>query len=514
MQQSEPAAGGAAAAGRGGVTMMLWASAFIAIRAVGEHYSPGAMALGRLAGRRARAQRRAAASGPVTVPRGRPLLLVLAYGVLWFGVYAVLVNAAEHHLDAGTTALVVNVGPVLIAVLAGIYLREGFPRGLVTGLVDRVRRRRHDRRRHLHRPARRDRRPARARRRGAVRGRRAAAEAGAARRRPVHRDVAGLRRRARRSCLPFAPALVAEVGAAPAAATAGVVYLGLFPTAIAFATWSYALARTSAGSWAPRRTWCRALAVLMSWAAAGRGADPLALAGGALCLVGVALTRLPGRPRAAGSGAEAAAIDRSWAIWSARDSLTRRARSLVSGLRAVRGLQVALSTALCWWAMIRFRNVRSNSAPSPRAARPPPPARRPAGRRGRRVRSGRGPQRWAWTSLSATPVDLASSPWVASTPGEVRTSSRLARSAATRPAPSPCPMWTIIIWRNITSVPLCAAWPAAARRRRSPRPPRPRRRPRPRGAADPHPRAATGQQRHHRDAATRGLIRPAARAPA
>lgn len=48
-------------------------------------------------------------------------------------------------------------------------------------------------------------------------------------------------------CLPFAPALGHEIGAAPRAATAGIVYMGLFPTAVAFATWSYALVHTSAG---------------------------------------------------------------------------------------------------------------------------------------------------------------------------------------------------------------------------------------------------------------------------
>ncbi len=114
--------------------MILWASAFIVIRSVGDHYSPGSMALGRLAAGSV-ALSLVAALRPRRIPRGRPLLLVIGYGVLWFGIYAVLVNAAEHHLDAGTTALVVNVGPILIAVLAGVYLKEGFPRGLVTGLV-------------------------------------------------------------------------------------------------------------------------------------------------------------------------------------------------------------------------------------------------------------------------------------------------------------------------------------------------------------------------------------------
>jgi drug/metabolite transporter (DMT)-like permease len=278
-----------------GVTMTLWASAFIAIRAVGEHYSPGAMALGRLVVG-ALALSAVLFVRPVTVPRGRPLLLVLAYGVLWFGVYAVLVNAAEHHLDAGTTALVVNVGPIFIVVLAGIYLREGFPRGLVTGLVVAfagvatiavaTSTGRHDATGVL-----------------LALGAAALYAIGVLLQKQALRDVdpfsatwlgcvAGAA-----TCLPFAPALVAEVGSAPAAATAGIVYLGVFPTAIAFATWSYALARTSAGTLGSSSYLVPGVAVLMSWALLSETPEPMALAGGALCLVGVALTRLPPRVR-------------------------------------------------------------------------------------------------------------------------------------------------------------------------------------------------------------------------
>ncbi len=99
-------------------------------------------------------------------------------------------------------------------------------------------------------------------------------------------------------CLPFGPALWHEVGAAPFAATAGIVYMGLFPTAIAFGTWSYALAHTSAGRLSSSSYLVPALAVLLSWLLLGEAPVPLALVGGALCLAGVAVTRLPTRARA------------------------------------------------------------------------------------------------------------------------------------------------------------------------------------------------------------------------
>src|SRR6185437_15614442 len=118
------------------VTVLVWASAFVGIRSAGRSFSPGALSLGRLAvaiaalgvlgavqGERlpSRAQLRAA---------GLPLLFC---GLLWFGAYNVALNAGERRVDAGTAAMLVNIGPILIAVIAGLVLREGFPRALFAG---------------------------------------------------------------------------------------------------------------------------------------------------------------------------------------------------------------------------------------------------------------------------------------------------------------------------------------------------------------------------------------------
>jgi len=54
-----------------------------------------------------------------------------------------------------------------------------------------------------------------------------------------------------------------------------------------------------------------ALAVAMSWAVLDEVPGPLALAGGALCLVGVALTRLPSRHAARPPRGRRAAVARS-----------------------------------------------------------------------------------------------------------------------------------------------------------------------------------------------------------
>ena len=70
-----------------------------------------------------------------------------------------------------------------------------------------------------------------------------------------------------------------------------VVYLGVFPTAVAFTTWAYALSRTTAGRMGATTYLVPPLAVLMGWMVLGEVPPALALIGGALCLVGVAVTR-------------------------------------------------------------------------------------------------------------------------------------------------------------------------------------------------------------------------------
>ena len=109
----------------GVTTVVLWASAFVGIRAAGHDLPAGALSLGRLLVG-------SLVLGVVVVVRREPLpgrrdlpgLLVC--GLLWFGLYNVALNAAERRVDAGTAAMLVNVGPILIALLAGRLLREGY----------------------------------------------------------------------------------------------------------------------------------------------------------------------------------------------------------------------------------------------------------------------------------------------------------------------------------------------------------------------------------------------------
>jgi drug/metabolite transporter (DMT)-like permease len=262
------------------VTVLLWASAFVAIRHVGHEVSAGPLALARLLvasvalgavvlvrRRRGGLTGRAVHAGGWPVRRGWAMLALC--GALWFGVYNVALNEAERRVDAGTAAMLVNVGPILIAVLAGTLLGEGFPARLVLG--------------------------------GAVAfagvvviGLSASPAAGADR---LLATVPALRVTwlaclvGAVCCLPFAPALVRDLGSARPSTVAWTVYLGLMPTALAFTTWAYALARTSAGRLGATTYLVPPVTVLLGWALLGEAPAGLALVGGAICLAGVYLSR-------------------------------------------------------------------------------------------------------------------------------------------------------------------------------------------------------------------------------
>jgi drug/metabolite transporter (DMT)-like permease len=279
------------------VTVLAWASAFVGIRAVGADLSPGPLALGRLlVGTATLGLLTAAARRPWVAPTRREWGLLAVCGVGWFGVYNVALNAAEQHLDAGTTAMLVNTGPILIAVLAGLWLGEGFPRWLVAGLAVAFA--------------------------GvlligvATRGGDADVlgvllclvaavtyAVGVVAQKPVLRRLPPLQVTATACaigalcCLPWAGALVTELGEAPPGSVAGLVYLGVVPTALAFSTWAYALARTDAGRLGITTYLVPPLVVLMGWLVLDEVPPVLAVLGGAVCLAGVALSRRRERVR-------------------------------------------------------------------------------------------------------------------------------------------------------------------------------------------------------------------------
>ncbi len=284
-----------------GTTVVLWASAFVGIRASGESFSAGPLSLGRLL---VAAVVLTALARPWRhhLPTGRPLLLLLLAGVTWFGAYNVALNAGEQQVDAGTAALVVTVGPILIALFAGILLKEGFPRPLLIGiaiaafgvvLISLSTR---------HESA-----VETASTTGVLLCLAAALlyAVGALAQKPTLTVVTPVMSVwlmcvvGTIVCLPYFPSLLREMGDAPASDIAWMVYLGAFPTAIGFSTWSYALKRLSAGQVASATYLVPAVATLISWVMLDEVPAALAFVGGGLCLVGVAITRYKPRVRAA-----------------------------------------------------------------------------------------------------------------------------------------------------------------------------------------------------------------------
>jgi drug/metabolite transporter (DMT)-like permease len=277
------------------VTLLAWASAFVAIRGVGQDFSPGSLALGRLLIGTAVLGLLLVGRGWVR-PTGREWALLVVCGVGWFGIYNVSLNAAEQHLDAGTTAMLVNIGPILIAVFAGLLLGEGFPRWLVAGiavafagvvLIGVATR------------------SAETELVGVVLCVVAAVTyaGGVVAQKPLLRRLPALQvtftacAMGAVCCLPWAGALVDELGSAPAGSVAVMVYLGAVPTALAFSTWAYALSRMDAGKLGVTTYLVPPLVILLGWLLLDEVPPALALVGGAICLAGVGLSRRRTRVR-------------------------------------------------------------------------------------------------------------------------------------------------------------------------------------------------------------------------
>ena len=282
-------------------TVLAWSSAFVVIRYAAHDIRPGALALGRLL----------VASVALSVMMigrklirlsGREWVLTVVVGVAWFAGYSIALNAGEQHVDAGTASMLIQFAPILIGVLAGILLGEGFPRMLVIGglvafagtLIIGI-----------------------------------ATSTGKANligvllvllsatlysialvaQKVVLRRIPALQVTwiacliGAVACLPFAGQLAADIAAASTLQIIGVIYLGLVPTALAFSTWAYALKHSTAGRLGVTTFLVPPITILLGWLLLEEVPPPLAIVGGALSLVGVAIaTRPPRRHISVASG--------------------------------------------------------------------------------------------------------------------------------------------------------------------------------------------------------------------
>ena len=290
------------------VTIVLWASAFVGIRAASTDLSAGALALGRLAVG-------SIALGVVVAlrrpswPTRRQLIPILVSGVLWFGVYNVALNAAERDVDAGTASMLVNVAPIMVAILGGLFLHEGFPPRLLIGcliafggvaVISLAT-------------------TGSSPSSGTVVGIllcfvcAAAYSISVTVQKPVLATVPALTVTWLACltgfvvCLPFLPQLVSEAAAADTVSLAWLVYLGLFPTSVAFTMWAFALSRSTAGRLGSLTYLVPAVAIFIGWLLLAEVPAPLSFVGGAIAIAGVIVARSKPRPKAAPTPAPAEA---------------------------------------------------------------------------------------------------------------------------------------------------------------------------------------------------------------
>jgi drug/metabolite transporter (DMT)-like permease len=93
----------------------------------------------------------------------------------------------------------------------------------------------------------------------------------------------------------FAPGLPASVAAAPASANWALLFLALFPAALSFALWSYALARLPVAQVSSSLYLVPVLTFPIAWVWLGEVPSTLSFCGGAIALTGVLLVQLKGR---------------------------------------------------------------------------------------------------------------------------------------------------------------------------------------------------------------------------
>jgi drug/metabolite transporter (DMT)-like permease len=277
----------------GAVTLVMWASAFVVIRHVAHDISPGALGSGRLLVAALVVLPLVLRRGWVR-PTGREWALLALGGIGWFGVYNLALNAGERHVDAGTAAMIIQIGPVIVALLAvplfGERLHGWLLGGMVVGFAG-----------------------------VAVIARGSSTDADASvlgvllvlvaaamyavgvltqkvllRRLPSVQVVFVSFLMGAATCLPFSgdlPAIVADGGAE----LWWIVYLGVLPTAVAFTTWAYALTHTDAGALSLTTFLVPGIATLIAWLTIDEVPPSLTFVGGALAIVGVLMTRR--RPR-------------------------------------------------------------------------------------------------------------------------------------------------------------------------------------------------------------------------
>ena len=277
------------------VALLLWASAFAGIRAGLESYGPGQVALMRF-GTASLVFLAWATAVRMRPPAREDVPRIVLAGLLGITVYHVALNYGEVTVTAGAASLIISASPIITALLSTTFLGERLSALGWAGIVVSFA--------------------------GVAlisfgEGGALAFEPGAAlvfvaavatsvyfivSKRPLRRYSAleftsyaiwaGTV-----PMLVFAPGLVNQMAEAAPAATWSVLYLGVFPGAVAYALWSYALSRMPASSLSTFLYFQPVNAILIAWIWLGEIPAPLALVGGVISLAGVVVVNTRGAAR-------------------------------------------------------------------------------------------------------------------------------------------------------------------------------------------------------------------------
>jgi drug/metabolite transporter (DMT)-like permease len=275
------------------VTLVLWASAFVGIRAGLSSYTPGHLVLLRfLIASFALLVYALLTRMRLPVYRDIPALLLLSF--IGITVYQVALSFGEQRVSAGAASLLVATVPCFTALFASFFLHERLRVwgwiGIITSFIGVF---------------------------VVVLGQgqglhfepdallvllAALAESVYfVMQKPFLRKYSGLELATYTiwgatlfMCI-YAPGLVQQVRTAPVGATLAIVYLGLFPAAIAYVTWAYALSRMSASITTTFLYILPVITIVLAWPLLGEIPSLLSLVGGVVVILGVALVNARGK---------------------------------------------------------------------------------------------------------------------------------------------------------------------------------------------------------------------------
>ncbi len=274
--------------------LVMWASAFAAIRSALPTFSPGALALLRFLFSSATLGALSAARG-LPRPERRDLPTILSLGVLGITIYHLCLNYGSQTVTAGAASLLISSAPMITALLARLLLKEALGRWAWAGIFLGF---------------------------GGIalitlgEGRELRVEPGAlvillaavaaslysvlqkkhVGRYPALAFTTYVVWAGTIPMLVFLPELFAALGTAPAGAILAVAYLGAFPGGLAYVLWVYGLSRTTASRLSSFLYLSPVLAIGIAWIWLREVPSWLSLVGGLVTIAGVALANLRGRP--------------------------------------------------------------------------------------------------------------------------------------------------------------------------------------------------------------------------